>query len=94
MEVDPIINEISSDPITKAETTSTLRKIKTGNQRGRTNLHNNIKITHDSNREMASKLIQNFLDAKVSQQLGDGDDIVNLGSKARVFFMKLTQIWS
>ena len=36
----------------------------------------------------------NYLGANVSKQGGGGDDIVNIIRKAKVFFMKLKQIWS
>ena len=36
----------------------------------------------------------NYLGANVSKQGGGGDDIVNRIRNARVFFMKLKQIWS
>ena len=36
----------------------------------------------------------NYMGANVSKQIGGGDDIVNIIRKARVYFMKLKQIWN
>ena len=64
VEIDPIINEISTDPITKAEIRTALTKMKNRGQ-GR-NYSRIIKSRHEYNREMSCQIIQNILGTRES----------------------------
>ena len=67
VEIDPIINEISTDPITKAEIRTALRKMKKRESRGQgRNYSRIIKSRHEYNREMACQIIQNILGTRES----------------------------
>ena len=65
MEIDPIINEITTDPITKAEIRTALNEKRASRVQGR-NYSRIIRSRHEYKREMACKLIQNILGTRES----------------------------
>ena len=73
-----IVNEISTDPITKAEIRTALRKMKNGKAGEGRHYSRIIKSRRDYSREMACKLFQNILGTRESaKNMEAGTDRLN-----------------